>query len=527
LNFQEALKTLNPAKAEYHAVLKDQCAEYTRVDIQKLVAAHLSKGDNRFVWLKGSAGVGKTAIAKSLCSELEDNHRLAASFFFDKNRNQDGVDSTDHFISTLAYQLADFDSRYRQSLIRILRAKGNILRRPLRDQLQSLIVEPMREVFEGRQYDGTTHVIIIDGLDECSEKSSLDDLMDLITGLDGLPSHFITFVSSRPVPEIRDSWQRCEKTPLTENLDGVKAEPDIRIYVIQRLTDYWRRRPSPRETAPSQHDMESFANRCGGLFVVARIRVREVENARRMFAEPSIDVFRRMLDDVAGSVKDLDQEYLRIFSHAYLRDSVHEDTRERFRRVMSTVLAMHKPLSTYGISQLLDEGEARIEAVLDPISSVLNIPPATDQPVQFYHSTTREFLQRPKFWEDHPEEGKLLFFPNVKGFLAPYCLNMLRKTLPRPPIPSNLADIDAQYFSIQSRFKDTMAFHVEGACNHIRYAVLYFLSHLTSSHYDAQDILCTFLNEILLPWMLAYSTHGGAGMTNDLLRFDVLMKVAV
>ena len=394
----------------------------------------------------------------------------------------------------------------------------------------------MREVFEGRQYDGTTHVIMLDGLDECSEKSSLDDLMDLIIGreeipgLDGLPSHFITFVGSRPVPEIRDSWQRCEKTPLIENLDDVEAEPDIRSYVIQRLTDYWRRSAAPRETAPSQDDMESFADRCGGLFIVARIRVREVENARRMFAEPSIDVFRRILDDEAGSVKDLDQEYLRIFSHAYLRDSVHEDTRERFRRVMSTVLAMDKPLSAYGISQLLDEGEARVEAVLDPISSVLDIPPAKDQPVQFYHATTREFLQRRKFWEDHPEEGKLLFFPDVKGFLAPYCLDVLRKNLPRPPIPSNPADIDAQYFSIQARFKDTMADDAERACNHIRYAVLYFLSHLTSGHYDAQDLLCTFLNEILLPWMIVYSITGvmlSCETLSSLILCDVLMKVVV
>ena len=40
------------------------------------------------------------------------------------------LDSTDRFVSTLAYQLARFDSRYHQSLIRILRTKDDILRRP-------------------------------------------------------------------------------------------------------------------------------------------------------------------------------------------------------------------------------------------------------------------------------------------------------------------------------------------------------------------------------------------------------------
>jgi len=66
--------------------------------------------------------------------------------------------------------------------------------------------------------------------------------------------------------------------------------------------------------------------------------------------------------------------------------------------------------------------------------------------------------------------------------------------------------MDTQYLSIRARFKDTLAYDAKRACNHIRYAVLYFLSHLTSGHYDAQDLLCTFLNEILLPWILAYST---------------------
>jgi len=43
--------------------------------------------------------------------------------------------------------------------------------------VQTLIIELVREVFEGRQRGDTTHVITLDGLDECSEESSLDDLI--------------------------------------------------------------------------------------------------------------------------------------------------------------------------------------------------------------------------------------------------------------------------------------------------------------------------------------------------------------
>ena len=187
--------------------------EYTRVDIRNRIVARLLGGSPRFVWLKGSPGQGKTAIAVSLCRELEKN--LAASFFFDKTRNDHGVDTTDHFVSSLAYQLANFDGRYRQSLIQRLRSKSDILDGPLCEQLQSLIIEPMCEAHEGHRFEGPTSVIVLDGLDECSEKSSLDDLMDVIigregisgregiTGLSGLPNHFVIFVSSRPEPEIQ------------------------------------------------------------------------------------------------------------------------------------------------------------------------------------------------------------------------------------------------------------------------------------------------------------------------------------
>ena len=503
------LDKLNVAKATQSYVLKEQCAEYTRVDIRKRIAAHLSKGDPRFVWLKGSPGQGKTAIAMSLCQELERNNRLAASFFFDKTRNNHSVDSTDHFVSALAYQLANFDGRYRQSLIRRLRSNSDILGGPLRVQLQTLIIEPMCEAYEGYRFEGPTCVIVLDGLDECGEKSSLGDLMDVIigregipgregiTGLRGLPNHFVIFASSRPESEIRDAWER-ENTHLTEILDDDDAKPDIRNYVIQHLTDHFQYDVTPPETAPPQRDMREFADRCGGLFLVAQIRVREVKKFLQIFLEPSIKTFRRILSDVP-EVKEVDAEYLRIFRHAYLRKALQKDTKDRFRLVMSAVLDMMEPLSVHAISQLLDDDKSLVRAVLDPICSVLDVPLTKDAPVRFYHATTREFLQRPEFWKNHRKEKKMLFFPDVEGFLAPHCLRVLRKNrLPQLHTHSNLEDVDTHFSSFRARFKDTMA---NETCSHIRYAVFNFLYHARG---DARG-LCTFSNEILPSWIILRS----------------------
>ena len=454
----------------------------------------------------------------SLCQELEGNHCLAASFFFDKTKNNPGVDSTDHFVSSLAYQLANFDSRYRQSLIRRLQSKSDILDGPLRDQLRSVIIEPMREAYESHRFEGPPSVIVLDGLDECSEKSSLDDLMDVIigregiTGLSGLPNHFVIFVSSRPEPQIRGAWED-EKTHLIETLDDDDANPDIRNYVIQHLTVHFRYDATPPKAAPPQHDMETFADRCGGLFLVAQIRVREVKKSTEIFLEPSIEVFERILSD-APEVKEVDEEYLRIFRYAYLSKPLQKDKKDRFRSAMSAVLDMKEPLSVHDISRLLDDDESHVRAALNPISSVLDVPPTKDAPVRFYHATAREFLQRP----NHRREDEMLFFGDVKGFLAPHCLRVLRENqFPEHHAHSNPADVDTHFSSFLARFKDTLAYETG---SHIRYAVLNFLNHVDC---DAPG-LCTFIEEVLPSWILLRSLV--ACRLPDIYHLEVLMQVS-
>ena len=210
----------------------------TRVGVLESITAHLSEPGARFVWLRGSPGTGKTAIAKSLCEDLENNQRLAASFFFDKNRSADGVDSTARFISTLAFRLGNVNRVYRRLLVGILRNQPDILHTPLTRQMQALIIEPMRTACEGRVFSDTRHIIVLDGLDECGEKSPLDDLMELITQLHQLPDHFIIFVSSRPEQPILHAWRDFEGPLHIEDLDTINAESDIRHYVIQQLRDH-------------------------------------------------------------------------------------------------------------------------------------------------------------------------------------------------------------------------------------------------------------------------------------------------
>ncbi|KAF8336318.1 uncharacterized protein EI90DRAFT_2911791, partial [Cantharellus anzutake] len=122
MNILDELSKLYKGNAEYSAVKsKSKCLENTRVQILESILSHLENRKHRFVWLRGSPGTGKTAISMSVASALNKQGRLAASFFWDKNRKGEGLASIEHFPSTVARQLALFNAEYEGLLVSQLR----------------------------------------------------------------------------------------------------------------------------------------------------------------------------------------------------------------------------------------------------------------------------------------------------------------------------------------------------------------------------------------------------------------------
>ncbi|KAF8328589.1 uncharacterized protein EI90DRAFT_3126044 [Cantharellus anzutake] len=106
------LSRLARAPAKYTSVRsKSECHSSTRIETQESLHKHLKEAGNRFVWLRGSPGTGKTAVSMSVASALEGI--LAASFFWDKNQTGTGLDSIEQFPSTLAHQLASFNKDFK------------------------------------------------------------------------------------------------------------------------------------------------------------------------------------------------------------------------------------------------------------------------------------------------------------------------------------------------------------------------------------------------------------------------------
>ena len=115
----EKLRQLPIARAAFDQSPKAHCLSGTRVDIIKQLLSDLKNSPSRFVWLKGSPGRGKSAIAKSICTELRADNVPVTSFFFNKDGSQAHTSSAARFASTIARQLARISDEFGKELAKL------------------------------------------------------------------------------------------------------------------------------------------------------------------------------------------------------------------------------------------------------------------------------------------------------------------------------------------------------------------------------------------------------------------------
>jgi len=123
-------------------------------------------------WLNGLAGTGKSAIAQTTAKHLLADGRLGASFFC-------SCDFKDHcdlhlIFPTLSFQLAYRYPRFRAALIPLLQLNPDIRSETLLNQMETLIVTPLRE-----QKDFSI-VMVIDALDECIDDEPQSTILSVL-----------------------------------------------------------------------------------------------------------------------------------------------------------------------------------------------------------------------------------------------------------------------------------------------------------------------------------------------------------
>ncbi|KAF8652661.1 hypothetical protein AX16_004267 [Volvariella volvacea WC 439] len=145
--------------------------------IQDIIAWIEDIGRAHYVlWLRGPAGIGKSAIAKAIADQLDRRRstaKVAGSFFFfkgDPKRN-----NLSGFILTLAYRLAVTFEDVGREIDRVVYSDPEVLYASLEAQWRELVIEPVMAT-----PSISPAVFIIDGLDECGNEKDQRRLLDFI-----------------------------------------------------------------------------------------------------------------------------------------------------------------------------------------------------------------------------------------------------------------------------------------------------------------------------------------------------------
>ena len=112
-------------------------------------------------WMRGPAGVGKSAIAQTYTEKLKKTGHLGAVFFFSVMK----YDNPLSLFTSIAYQLATTLPDYRTSIDERISKDKTLVEKKMPSQFRSLIVEPLQEIRkQGKRVQPKT--IFIDGLDD-------------------------------------------------------------------------------------------------------------------------------------------------------------------------------------------------------------------------------------------------------------------------------------------------------------------------------------------------------------------------
>ncbi|KAL5639588.1 hypothetical protein ACGC1H_006264 [Rhizoctonia solani] len=487
---ENRLKTLSHSpsarydSAQSSEVKRGECTPGTRVDVFSHVTGWLHNNLPGYIyWLNGMAGTGKTTIAYSLCTQLDANQRLAASFFC--SRLLPECRDVNRIIPSIAYQLARYSHPFKLALLNVLEEDPDAHTRLPRAQFNDLIVEPLTMCRDSLPLD---LVIVIDALDECDNKDGTSGILDmLLTQAGGLPIKF--FMSSRPEPAIRDQMSKAAADQagsrlVLHELDKATVQTDVETYLQVALAPI----------SPSDEEITTLAARAGVLFIYAATVVRYIgyDNFRR----DARGRLRTVLDSSVSTgnrTKEVDYLYAIILNQALDDPNLDPTEKDDMKRVLFTVICAREPLTISALTCLLKMGNSdRVDAALRPLWSVLHVVEPTKLVTPLHGSFSDYIFDRTRSQQYYcdPERHNQI--------LAQSCFECIQDTQPQFNICRLESSFpkDTEVVDIDERVNDAISTQLYYACR-------YWAVHLISTNRSPQmdHYLMTFLSKHLLLWM--------------------------
>ena len=350
------------------------------------------------LWLYGSAGAGKSAIAQTIAEMCAELGLIVASFFF--SRASQSRNNEKRLISSIAYQLAISIPETRSYIESAVQVDPAIFDRSLETQINSLIIRPLENAYDdvdaavAKQWP---RLIIIDGLDECDGPSIQSSIIRLLsTALRHIQIPLILLVASRPEPHILNTFNFLIKSEsqFSRHIvldDSYEPDADIREFLVSRfkeIKENHRLAVYIPVSWPSEEIVDRLVRKSSGQFIYAST-VMKYLNSPKHRPMKRLDVILGLIP-VVGDMpyKELDALYSHIFSCV-------EDLGTTLKILEFLFFGYESRLTPGSVAILLRLDEEDVYLHLSELHSILYIPPPPNTvnfEIRPSHASLQDFL---------------------------------------------------------------------------------------------------------------------------------------
>ncbi|KAF9555794.1 hypothetical protein CPC08DRAFT_607194, partial [Agrocybe pediades] len=263
-----------------------KCHPNTRVAIMQSIHDWMLGTDEELsgkpiLWLKGGAGAGKSAIARSVAERCADEGLLLGTFFFgaaDLTRNHVGK-----LVATLSYQISVIFPGFRDMVAAFIEDDPLIFGRSIKTQFSTLIIRPLSTVLANHPTTSSTtpHLIIIDGLDECSAINSQRDLLLTLQEVTNTTTLVRFLVCSRPKSHLNSAFTLSRMAPILHCIfldnENYSAREDIQVYLedmFQQIKEEHVFKHALPDPWPTPGMVYNLVDKSSGQFIYATTVVR-------------------------------------------------------------------------------------------------------------------------------------------------------------------------------------------------------------------------------------------------------------
>lgn len=312
---------------------------------------------SRVLWLRGQAGIGKTA----LLARLTQKEPSVVGVHFFKYNDSDRRDPK-RALCSLVYSLATQIPEYMQQLMGqpgFGKFQTDYPNKSVNALFHYLLVEPLNQIKAPNQ----RYALVIDALDEADDKSEL--LSVLGQEFDKIPQWLGLVISSRPDPNIARKLSKLQ--PFEINAKDDKNKKDLELYILRHLELY--------ESKNKKQIVQLLLEKSEGVFLYVREVIRDVQQGRLKW------------EDLQSFPQGLTGIYLTFFERQF---SDLKEYKVRYRPLLELIFSALEPLPLQYAETVLEwEDEYEREEILEGLGSLFRF---TEDTIEPYHKSIKDWI---------------------------------------------------------------------------------------------------------------------------------------